>query len=119
MEEDAAKLANERTRIGLALLYGALGDRKAYDQVRLALEVNPADPWTLFWASEVYGLLGDDEKALASLQQAADRGFLSIFYLDLQREHSSRGLYHLRNHPRLLAIRTQLANRIDHLRRVY
>ena len=74
---------------------------------------------TLFCSAEVYGLLGDNRRTLASLQQAVDRGFLSLFYLDHQFEHPLRGLYRFRDDPRFRTVREQLAAKIERLRVQY
>jgi DNA-binding winged helix-turn-helix (wHTH) protein/TolB-like protein len=118
--EDSAKRRNERVRIGLAIVYATLNERrKALEKLRLALEANPGDPWALFYAAEGYGLLGEEQKALESLQQSINRGFLSLAYLDRQFEHSPRGLYRYRNDPQFRALRDRLAAKIERLRRQY
>jgi tetratricopeptide (TPR) repeat protein len=119
-EGSSASLRNERVRIGLGIMYAALGqERKALDQIQLAQDANPSDPWTLFFSAEVHGLLGDGRRALGSLQQAFDRGFLSLHYLDHQFEHPPRGLYRYRNDPHFRALRNRLVEIIEQLRAQY
>jgi tetratricopeptide (TPR) repeat protein len=110
------RLRNERVRIGLGLLYSILQDKqRARAQVRLALETNPGDPWTLFFSAEIHAQLGDDDKAIGYLRQACEGGFLAVQYLDWPPGR----LFHLRTHPEVRAIRENLGLKIAALRKQY
>lgn len=116
----ANNLRNERVQIGLGIMYAIFGDsRKALNQARLALEANPGDPWTIFWCAEIYALLGDERKAIENLWQSIYRGFLSLHYLDDQFEHPPWGFYRFRNRSEFLAVRKQLAEKVERLRAEY
>ncbi|HTM50580.1 MAG TPA: FlgO family outer membrane protein [Bryobacteraceae bacterium] len=120
LERRLAGIRNERQRIGLGLIYAGLGDKpRALEQVRLALETNPGDPWSLFYASEIHAQLDDQRKALETLRQAVDRGFLALHYLDEHFKHWPKGLHRFRNHPEFLAVREQLASKVALLRQQY
>src|SRR5207247_123549 len=57
-ERGLAAIRNERERIGLGLIYASLRDKpRALEQVRLALETNPGDPWSLFYAADIQAQL--------------------------------------------------------------
>jgi tetratricopeptide (TPR) repeat protein len=116
LERDAARLSNERVRIGLGVVYSILGDRRrALEQVRLALEINPGDPWTLYYGGEIHAQLGDERRAIDCLQKAAARGFLSPVYLDW----SGGSLYRLREHPEVREWRRSLEAKVAALRKQY
>jgi DNA-binding winged helix-turn-helix (wHTH) protein/TolB-like protein len=115
-ENRAANLRNERLRIGIGLGHCILGNkRRARDQVRLALETNPGDPWTLFYSSEIYAQSGDNRQAIDYLREAIVRGFLSLHYL----EWPHLRLYDLRAHPEVRALRDGLLAKIGRLRKLY
>jgi DNA-binding winged helix-turn-helix (wHTH) protein/TolB-like protein len=115
-ERQAASLRNERLRIGLGLIYSLLGDKlRAQEQARLALDINPGDPWTLFHSGEIHARTGDDRQAIAYVRQAIARGFLAQHYLDWP--HFS--LYRLRRHPQLRMLRETLASKIAVLAEKY
>jgi DNA-binding winged helix-turn-helix (wHTH) protein/TolB-like protein len=119
-EREFASVNNERVRVGLGQICASLGEKKkALEQLRLALETNPGDPWTLFYASEIHARLGDERMALSTLRQAVDRGFLALHYVDFHFEHSAEGLYRFRNHPEFRAVREQLASKVARLRVQY
>jgi tetratricopeptide (TPR) repeat protein len=110
------KLKNERSQIGLGLLYAILKDKeRARAQIQLALETNPGDPWTLFFSAEIRAQLGDDRKAIDYLRQAFARGFLAVQYLDWPPGR----LYHLRTHPEVRALREDISLKIAALRNHY
>lgn len=115
-ERHAANVRNERLRIGLGLIYSLLGDkRRAQEQARLALDINPGDPWTLFHAGEIHAQAGDDRAAIDYVRQAIARGFLAQHYLDWP--HFS--LYRLRRHPQLRILREALASKVAVLAQKY
>ena len=119
-ERGLAGIRNERERIGLGLIYASLSDKPpALEQVRLALETNPGDPWSLFYAADIHAQLDDEQKALETLQLAVDRGFLAIHYLDGHFKHWPQGLYRFRKHPDFLAVRERLASKVARLREQY
>ena len=119
-ERGLAGIRNERQRIGLGLIYAGLRDKpRALEQVRLALETNPGDPWSLFYAADIHAQLDDERKALETLRQAVDRGFLALHYLDNHLKHWPFGLYRFRNHPDFRAVRDQLASKVARLREQY
>jgi len=120
LERGLAGIRNERQRIGLGLIYAGLRDKpRALEQVRLALETNPGDPWSLFYAADIHAQLDDERKALETLRQAVDRGFLALHYLDNHLKHWPFGLYRFRNHPDFRAVRDQLASKVARLREQY
>jgi DNA-binding winged helix-turn-helix (wHTH) protein/TolB-like protein/predicted Zn-dependent protease len=115
-ERTMVRLRNERAQIGLGLLYSILKDKpRAREQVRLALETNPGDPWTLFFAAEIHAELGDADKAVDYLHQAYAGGFLAAQYLDWP----PGPLFPLRTHPQVRAIRENLKLKIAALRKEY
>lgn len=115
-ERQATNVRNERLRIGLGLVYSLLGDKlRAQEQARLALDINPGDPWTLFHSGEIHAQTGDDRQAIAYVRQAIARGFLSQHYLDWP--HFS--LYRLRRHPQLRMLREALASKVAVLAQKY
>src|SRR5262249_9964561 len=90
---------NVRTRMIIGHLYSLLRLReKALEQVRLALAVNPSDPWVLYNAAVTSDLLGNRRDALDYLRRAAAHGFLAIQFLDSQ-HHPWSDLNGLRNDP--------------------
>jgi TolB-like protein len=119
-ERGLAGIRNERERIGLGLIYASLGDKpRALDQVRLALETNPGDPWTLFFAAGIHAQLNDEQNALETLRHSVGRGFLALHYLDCHFERWPQGLYRFRNRPEFRAVREQLASKVARLRQLY
>jgi tetratricopeptide (TPR) repeat protein len=111
-----ADVQNERGQIALGLIYSILGDKShAHEQEELALEVNPGDPWMLFFSSEIEAELGEDRQAIDRLQRSLARGFLAQHYLDWP--HGP--LYRLRTNPEVGALRATLASRIASLRKRY
>jgi tetratricopeptide (TPR) repeat protein len=116
LERKGGHLRNERVLIALGLGYSILGNKqRARDQVRLAFESNPGDPWTLFFSAEIYAQLGEDRQAIDYLRQAIAAGFLSRPVLDWPHFR----LYALRTHPEIRALRDQLSAKIAALRKQY
>ncbi|MFN0170615.1 MAG: winged helix-turn-helix domain-containing protein [Bryobacteraceae bacterium] len=112
----SANLRNERLQIGLGLSYAFIGNKqRARDQIRLALEDNPGDPWASFYSAEIHAQLGENRQAIEYLRQAIDRGFLSHHFLDWRHFR----LYQLRDHPEVRAFREELSAKIAALRKQY
>jgi DNA-binding winged helix-turn-helix (wHTH) protein/TolB-like protein/tetratricopeptide (TPR) repeat protein len=115
-ERQFAHVRNERSWIALGLIYSILKDKpRAREQARLALDINPGDPWALFHAGAIYAETGDDEQAIEYVRKAIARGFLALPYLDWPYWR----LYQLRAHPELVALRQTLHSKIDALRQQY
>ena len=107
---------NERGHIALGLIYSMLQDKPhAREQVRFALEINPNNPWTLFFSSEIEAELGDDRQAIAQASLAVAQGFLSQHYFDWP----PGPLYRLRSHPDIRTLRRALSLHIATLRKQY
>jgi DNA-binding winged helix-turn-helix (wHTH) protein/TolB-like protein/Tfp pilus assembly protein PilF len=120
LEGTLGGIRNERNRIGLGRIYAGLGDKiRALEQLRLALQTNPGDPWSLFYASAIYAEVGDERGSLASLREAVDRGFLAIHYLDHHFEHWPNGLHRFRSQPEFREVRERLASKVAWLRARY
>jgi tetratricopeptide (TPR) repeat protein len=120
IERMLGDIRNERSRIGLGMIYAGLNEGpRALDQVRLALQTNPGDPWSLFYTSAIYAQVGDQRRALEALRQAVDRGFLAIHYLDQHLNHWPDSLYRFRNQPEFRAVRERLASKVALLRARY
>ena len=103
----------------LGHLYSLLGLRtKALEQVRLALAVNPSDPWVLYNAAVISDSLGNRRDTLDYLMQAAAHGFLAIQFLDSQ-HNPWKDLNSLRNDPEFQVIRDALEKKVNELRIQY
>ena len=114
-----AKVENERSHVWLAMLYAQLKrPDEAREQIRLALALNPEDPWILFFASETQALLEDRGAALQSLRRSVAGGFLGVHYLDYYQK-PLYGWNHYRKDPEFLDIREGLARKIAELRKRY
>ena len=116
--EAELRLADEyRKRVILALIYARLGQAaEARDHIRRALALNPGHPWTLFLAGEMEGLLGNRQAALSYVRQAVDRDWLQLPYFD-HYQRSDHGFYAIRNDPRFRALRSEVARRVEELRK--
>jgi tetratricopeptide (TPR) repeat protein len=105
---------------GLSLNYAKLGNReKAMDYVLRSLAPDPRHPTKLFFASEAHALLGNRREAVDSLKAAVDNGFLNLPMIEGMARCRICTLYSLRNDPEFLAIRAELARRLDELRARY
>lgn len=119
MEDRLRRADNDRTRMFLGLMYARLKDsHAAREQVRRSLLLSPRDPWVLFFASELYAVLGDRTAALDSLRQSVSAGFLGLHYLDYYQQPPN-GWYVYRQDPEFTQIRDGLARRIADLRTRY
>jgi DNA-binding winged helix-turn-helix (wHTH) protein/TolB-like protein len=108
------------TLYGSSLAYAKLGDREnAMDCVRRLLAGDPGHPVKLFFASEAHALLGNRREALDSLKAAVANGFLNLPMIEGMARSRVCTLYSLRNDPEFLAIRAELARRLDELRARY
>ena len=119
IESQVAKFENFRTRIWLGLLYAALGRRdQALAQTRIALALEPADPWALYHAGCIRALLGDRNEALRLIRRALDNGFLSLHYVTGY-QRLGFPLHSLRNDPGLHELTRSLEQRVNELRARY
>jgi DNA-binding winged helix-turn-helix (wHTH) protein/tetratricopeptide (TPR) repeat protein len=119
MEERLLRADNDRSRVFLGLIYARLHEsRTAREQVRRALALSPGDPWVLFFASEIYALLGDRTAALESVRESVSSGFLGLHLLDYYQQ-APNGWYAYRQEPAFVQIRDGLARRIADLRTRY
>jgi DNA-binding winged helix-turn-helix (wHTH) protein/TolB-like protein/Tfp pilus assembly protein PilF len=110
---------NERSHVWLAMIYAQLKrPEEAREQIRLALALNPEDPWILFFTSETQALLEDRLAALQSLRKSVARGFLGLHYLDYYQK-PLYGWHLYRTDPEFLSIREGLARKIAELRNAY
>ena len=110
---------NDRTRMFLGLIYARLHNASAArEQVSRALALSPDDPWVLYFASELYAVLGDRTAALDSLRRSVSAGFLGLHYVDYYQQ-SPNGWYAYRQDPEFMQIREGLARRIAELRTRY
>jgi tetratricopeptide (TPR) repeat protein len=118
-ERQLEQQENLHQRIWLGLLYAKLGRREqALDQVDRALAPDPRHPWFLYFTARIHGLLGNRRQALDHLDAAIENGFLMLPYLELDL-WPMMGFYELRSDPELLALRDDLARRVDELRERY
>jgi tetratricopeptide (TPR) repeat protein len=115
-----AKNENPGVRYGLSLNYARLGKKEqALFHIHHALAPDPRHPVFLFFAAEVYALLGDRRRALDSLKAAVENGFFNLPMIEAMARSSICTLYTLRDDPEFLAIRADLARRVDELRSRY
>lgn len=111
---------NPFNRYGLALAHAKLGHaEQARRHMRQMLARDPKHPLFLFLASEIHALLGERVKATALLRAAIESGFYNLPMIDGMTRSPICTLYSLRSDPEFLAVRGELARRIDDLRRVY
>ncbi len=108
---------NARTRIWLAMMYAQLGrGDDVREQIRRGIELNQArDPWTLFFSSETYALIGDRTSAIDSLRECIAKGFLGLHYLTYYQK-PFYGWHRYRSDPEFRAIYAGLAQRVADLR---
>jgi DNA-binding winged helix-turn-helix (wHTH) protein/tetratricopeptide (TPR) repeat protein len=119
METRLLRADNERTRMFLGLIYARLHKiQAAREQLSRALVLSPQDPWVLFFASELYAVLGDRPAALDSLRESVGAGFLGLHYLDYYQQPPN-GWYAYRQDPEFVQIRNGLARKIAELRTRY
>jgi tetratricopeptide (TPR) repeat protein len=116
VQRKSERLRSERVVISVGLGYAILGNKQsALDQVRLALEIDPGNPWTLYFAAEIYARVGEERQAIEYLRQSIDAGFLLRQWLDWPHFR----LFELRERPEIRALRDQLTAKIAVLRNQY
>lgn len=108
---------NARTRIWLVMTYAQLGREKdALEQIRRAIELNQgSNPWTQFFSSETYALMGDRTSAINSLRECIAKGFLGLHYLTYYQK-PFYGWHRYRSDPEFRAIYAGLAQKVADLR---
>lgn len=110
---------NPYVRVWLGTLNAKLGIRdRAVEYADQALAPDRHHPTFLFFASQTYAILGSRREAIGLLREAMDNGFLNVFLLDYH-QRPAMAFHALRNDPELRAIRTEMAQRVDELRRAY
>ena len=111
---------NPHLRASLGYAYAKFGKRKkALHQVRQMLAPDPHHPVFLFFAAETRALLGERRDALDALKAAVENGFLNLPMIDGMSRLRIGTLHSLRNDSEFLAIRADLARRVDELRARY
>ena len=111
---------NPHLRNALGYAYAKLGKRaKALHQVRQMLAPDPHHPVFLFFAAETLALLGERRDALDALKAAVENGFFNLPMIDGMSRWRIGTLHGLRNDSEFLAIRADLARRVDELRARY
>ena len=114
------KHENPHLRASLGYAYAKLGKReKALHQVRQMLAPDPHHPVFLFSAAETRALSGERRDALDALKAAVENGFLNLPMIDGMSRLRIGTLHSLRNDSEFLAIRADLARRVDELRARY
>jgi tetratricopeptide (TPR) repeat protein len=114
------KHENPFSRYGLILNYAKLGNReKALQQLNLLLASDPRNHTVLFFATEAHALLGNRRESLDSLKAAVENGFVNLPMIDGMARSRICTLYSLRNDSEFLAIRSELARRVEQLRARY
>jgi tetratricopeptide (TPR) repeat protein len=102
---------------GLSLNYAKLGHReKAIHYVRQSLAPDPHHPIMLFFAAEAHALLANQTESLDCLKAAIENGFFNLPMIEGMARSRICTLYSLRNDREFLAIRAELARRIEQLR---
>jgi hypothetical protein len=111
---------NPYARSSLGRIYAKLGKREqALHHVERLLAPDPHHPVFLFFAAETRALVGDRRGALDALKAAVENGFFNLPMIDGMTRPAIGTLYSLRNDPAFLAIRADLARRVDDLRARY
>ena len=111
---------NPHLRASLGYAYAKSGNReKALHQVRQMLAPDPQHPVFLFFAAEIRALLGERRGALDALKGAVENGFLNLPAIDGMSRLRIGTLRSLRNDSEFLAIRADLARRVDERRAQY
>ncbi len=119
LEAKLASFENVRTRIWLGYAYAHLGEKeKALEEIRLALDLEPNDAWTLFQAGTVRAILNDRIEAVGYIQKAIAHGWLGIHYMDV-RPNDNDDLATLRNVPEFQQIQSDLRKKVDELAEKY
>ena len=114
------KHENASSHYGLSLAYAKLGNReKALQQLGLLLASDPRNHTRQFQAAETHALLGNRRESLDSLKAAVENGFLNLPMIDGMARSRVCTLYSLRNDREFLAIRSELAGRVEQLRARY
>jgi DNA-binding winged helix-turn-helix (wHTH) protein/TolB-like protein/tetratricopeptide (TPR) repeat protein len=119
-EAELAGQENPTSLYGLSLNHAKLGNgERALQCIRRLLSTDPRHPTRLFFAAEVYALLGSRREALDSLKAAVDNGFLNLPMIEGMARSRICTLYSLRNDHEFLAIRADLVRRIEEIRARY
>ncbi len=114
------KYENPSSHYGLCLNYAKLRNReKALQQLRLLLASDTGNHIKHFFAAETHALLGNRRESLQSLRAAVENGFLNLPMIEGMARSRICTFYSLRNDPEFLAIRSDLARRVDQLRARY
>lgn len=115
-----SKYENSYVHYGLSLNYAKLGNReKAMYSLRQSLAPDPRHPIMLFFAAEAHALLGNRIESLNSLKAAIENGFFNLPMIEGMARSRICTLYSLRNDPEFLAIKVDLARRLEELRARY
>ena len=114
-----ARNENPMTRVLHGMIYAKLGRREqALRNVEQSLATDPQHPVLLFFAAQARALMGLRREALDTLKAAVENGFFNLPMIEyLTRPGMS--FHILRDDPEFLAIRADLARRIDGLRARY
>ena len=101
------------------MIYAKLERREqALRNVEQSLAADPQHPVLLFFAAQARALMGLRREALDTLKAAVENGFFNLPMIEyLTRPGMS--FHILRDDPEFLAIRADLARRIDDLRARY
>ncbi len=114
-----ADYENVRMRIWLAFTYARLGEMtKAIEQLERSGTLEPNDPWVLYQTGCVQAILNNRNKAIQGLQQAENRGWLGVHYLnsDSDPEKNPGACFaRLREDPDFQKIRSDLQKKVDEL----
>ena len=119
-EASLTKHESPAARYGLSLNYAKLGNReKALQQLRLLLAPDPRSHSVLFYAAEIYALLNNRRESLNSLRAAVENGFVNLPLIDGMTRSRICTLYSLRKDAEFVAIRSEVARRVEQLRSHY
>lgn len=111
---------NPNSHVSLGWVYAKLGKREqALYHARQMLAPDPHHPVFLFFAAETRALVGDRRGALDALKAAVENGFFNLPMIDGMARLKIGTFHSLRNDPEYLALRADLALRVDELRARY
>ena len=110
---------NPVTRVLHGMIYAKLGRREqALRNLEQSLATEPQHPVLLFFAAQARALLGLRREALDTLKAAVENGFFNLPMIEYL-TRSGMSFHILRDDREFLAIRADLARRIDGLRARY
>lgn len=115
----AARNDSPYNHSALGMTYAALRQREqALHHMRESLSPEPHHPIFLWFAAEIYGLLGERQQSLRSLRAAIENGFFNLPMIDFV-TRPMMPFAILRDDPEFHVLRADLARRLEDLRAQY